>query len=55
MSLKEIRILKNSNGNTIEEKLINLLANYSYTVEINTATKDKNVEEGFESIDTRLY
>ena len=39
---EQLELLKNSNGNTIEEKLINLLANYSYTVEINTA-KIKNL------------
>lgn len=50
---EQLELLKNSNGNSIEEKLTNLVANYSYTVEINTATKDKNVEEGFESIDNR--
>ena len=38
---EQLELLKNSNGNTIEEKLINLLANYSYTVEINTAINKK--------------
>ena len=50
---EQLELLKNSDGNTIEEKLTNLIANYSQVIEINTATKDKNVEEGFESIDNR--
>ena len=50
---EQLELLKNSDGNIIEEKLTNLLANYSQVIEINTATKDKNVEEGFESIDNR--
>ncbi len=47
---EQLELLKNSNGNTIEEKLINLLANYSYAVEINTVKKqpDKdNTTDGF--------
>ena len=50
---EQLELLKNSNGSTIEEKLTDLVANYSQVIEINTATKDKNVEEGFESIDNR--
>ena len=34
---EQIELLKNSEGNSIEEKLTNFLANYSYTIEINTA------------------
>lgn len=36
-----------------EQLALELSSNYSYSIEINTATKDKNVEEGFESIDNR--
>ena len=39
---EQLELLKNSDGNTIEEKLTNLIANYSYTIEINTA-KNKNL------------
>jgi hypothetical protein len=40
----QIELLKESEGNTIEEKLTSFAANYSYTVEINTAINkvDKN-------------
>ena len=34
---EQINLLKESKGNTIEEKLIDFTANYSYTIEINTA------------------
>lgn len=51
---EQLELLKNSNGNTIEEKLINLLANYSYTVEINT-TKTKKVNVNPIDDDTRYY
>lgn len=34
---EQIALLRESEGNTIEEKLINFSANYSYTIKINTA------------------
>lgn len=34
---EQITLLKESEGNNIEEKLLDFVANYSYTVEINTA------------------
>src|SRR5574343_368027 len=34
----QIKLLRESEGNNIEEKLASFVANYSYTVEINTAT-----------------
>lgn len=34
----QLELLKNSEGNNIEEKLISFVANYSFPVEINTAT-----------------
>lgn len=37
---QQLDLLKESEGNTIEEKLVSFVANYSYTVEINTATID---------------
>jgi hypothetical protein len=44
-----MELLQSSEGNTVEEKLINFLANYSYTVEINT-TKEKEglIKDGTE-------
>ena len=36
----QIELLKNSEGNTIEEKLISFAANYSFAVEINIAKKN---------------
>ena len=44
---EQINLLKESEGNTIEEKLTDLLANYSYTIEINTAktNEDKQVKQ----------
>lgn len=44
---EQLELLKNSDGNTIEEKLTNLVANYSYTIEINTAktNEDKQVKQ----------
>jgi hypothetical protein len=39
----QLELLKNSKGNTVSEKLINFSADYSYTIEINTAkTQDKS-------------
>jgi L-rhamnose mutarotase len=38
----QMELLINSNGNTIEEKLVNFLSNYSYTVEINIAKTNIN-------------
>ena len=40
---EQINLLKESKGDRIEEKLTDLLANYSYTIEINTA-KTKEIE-----------
>ena len=37
ISKDQINLLRNSEGTTIEEKLTSFVANYSYTVEINTA------------------
>jgi len=42
---KQIELLKNSEGNTIEEKLSSFAANYSYTVEINIAKENKNLNK----------
>ena len=39
---EQLELLKNSDGNTIEEKLTNLIANYSQVIEINTA-KNNNL------------
>lgn len=36
-----LNLLKESEGNTIDEKITNFISNYSYTVEINTATKNE--------------
>ncbi len=55
---EQIALLKNSEGNTIEEKLTSLLANYSYTIEINTAKKSylgnewqiEQVDEGYDAV-----
>jgi hypothetical protein len=48
-SKQTMELLQSSEGNTVEEKLINFLANYSYTVEINT-TKEKEglIKDGTE-------
>lgn len=37
----QVSLLRESDGNTIEEKLVSFTANYSYTIEINTATKNE--------------
>ena len=42
---EQLELLKNSNGSTIEEKLTDLVANYSYTVEINTAKESGGIEQ----------
>lgn len=39
---QQLDLLKETEGNTVEEKLSNFIATYIYTVEVNTA-KDKNV------------
>ncbi len=44
----QLELIKQSEGNNIEEKLLNFAANYSYTVEINTA-KEK-VKTGIEEV-----
>ena len=47
ISKQQLELLKESEGNTIEEKLTSFIVNYSYTVEINTIkepTVDKNVD-----------
>lgn len=53
---EQIKLLKESEGNNIEDKLISFVANYSYTVEINTAKanfKRKSIDQitGEEFID----
>lgn len=45
---EQIELVKNSEGNTIEEKLSSFVANYSYTIEINTA---KEKLENYEMVD----
>jgi len=40
ISKQQIDLLKESEGNTVEEKLSSFVANYSYTVEINTAKEN---------------
>src|SRR5690606_30517139 len=37
---EQLELVKNSEGNTIEEKLLDFVNQYSFTVEINTATKN---------------
>ena len=49
---EQLELLKNSDGNTIEEKLTNLIANYSYTIEINTA-KNNNLNH-FDNLQLEL-
>jgi len=51
ISKQQLDLLKESEGNTIEEKLASFVANYSYTVEINTA-KSKVDKGGFEELDS---
>jgi hypothetical protein len=48
---EQLELLKNSDGNTIEEKLTNLIANYSYIVEINTSKFRSKSELDFEAIE----
>lgn len=43
---EQLELLKNSEGNTISQKLVSFLANYSYTIEINTA-KDFSHEKSY--------
>jgi len=43
ISKQQLELLKESEGNTIEEKLTNFVANYSYTVEINTAKENLKI------------
>jgi hypothetical protein len=45
---QQINLLRESEGNTMEEKLTNFAANYSYTIEINTA-KQNYTDEGEDS------
>ena len=42
---EQIELLKNSDGNTIEEKLTSFLANYSYAVEINTSKEIQDIPD----------
>lgn len=44
ISKQQLDLLKESDGNTIEEKFTSFVTNYSYTVEINTA-KEKPVKQ----------
>jgi len=51
---EQLELLKNSEGNTIEDKLLDFVSKYSYTVEINTAkVAQGSIDEGFERIDGR--
>jgi len=36
---EQVNLLKETEGSNIEEKLVNFIANYSYTIEINTSTQ----------------
>lgn len=46
ISNQQLELLKESEGNTVEEKLASFTANYSYTVEINTAKqKTENIKQ----------
>ena len=49
----QINLLKESEGNTIEEKLTSFAANYSYTVEINTA-KIKETNDYIKSLGSKV-
>lgn len=40
---EQLELLKNSEGNTIEEKLLNFASKYSYVIEINTAKYISNI------------
>ena len=51
---EQINLLKNSEGNNIEEKLIDFISKYSYTVEINTA-KTTEINNNPIDDDTRYY
>ena len=42
---EQIELLKESEGNTIEEKLTSFAANYSYTVEINTSKEESKYKK----------
>lgn len=44
ISKDQIDLIKQSEGNTLDEKLINFIADYSYSVEINTSTVGKNID-----------
>ena len=52
---EQLELLKNSDGNTIEEKLTNLIANYSYTIEINTAYNKNKKETGLTEYSTNNF
>lgn len=45
---QQLELLKESEGNTIEEKLSSFVANYSYTIEINTAKSKKETGGEFD-------
>ena len=48
---EQVVLVKESEGNTIEEKLASFAANYSYTVEINTAKKK---EDRIKELETKI-
>jgi hypothetical protein len=41
---QQIELLKESEGNTVEEKLLDFVNKYSFTIEINTAKVSENIE-----------
>lgn len=47
---EQVNLLRNSEGNNLEEKLTNFAANYSYTVEVNTAREQLPIDD-----QTRYY
>ena len=49
----QLDLIKDSEGNTIKDKVISFMSNYSYTVEINTATQD--VKDAFGGVFVRDY
>ena len=56
----QIELLKNSEGSSIEDKLVSFSANYSYTIEINIAKEKKDVNSNireftFKGIDYSNY
>lgn len=50
---QQLELLKESKGNTVEEKLLDFINSYSYTIEINVSTQD--IKDGFASVLVRDY